>query len=186
MHGLINRSIEDLVRGGFGDDVWERIKARAGVEVEVFVSDQQYPEQMTFDLVAAASEELGLPPEGVLEAFGRHWVLKTAREGYSDLLEAAGKTLPEFLRSLPDFHSRVLLILPDLVPPDFEVHFQGDQLVELHYISKRPGLTALARGMILGLGEMFSTPIDVELVQSRDTGAPHDVFRIAWTAKAAA
>ena len=92
MYGMVNKAIEDLVCSSFGADKWEQIKAKAGVEEEMFLSQEGYPDSMTYGLVRAASEVLGLPAEKILHAFGRHWILKTAREGYGDLLAASGRT----------------------------------------------------------------------------------------------
>ena len=58
--------------------------------MDVFVSNEGYPDGMTYDLVGAASSVLALPAPEVLEAFGRHWVIHTAQEGYGDLMAAGG------------------------------------------------------------------------------------------------
>lgn len=122
MYGMVNKAIEDLVCTSFGADKWEQIKAKAGVEEEMFLSHEGYPDSMTYGLVGAASEVLGLPAEKILHAFGRHWILKTAREGYGDLLAASGRTLPDFLAGLPNFHSRIKLMFPNLKPPPLQHH----------------------------------------------------------------
>jgi len=38
MSGLVDRAIEIMIRSQHGDDTWERIRGRAGVEVEMFVT----------------------------------------------------------------------------------------------------------------------------------------------------
>jgi hypothetical protein len=78
MYGLVNKAIEELVVTHFGEDQWELIKKKASVDVEVFVSNEAYPDEMTYDLVSAASEVLGKSASAILVAFGEHWVLKTA------------------------------------------------------------------------------------------------------------
>ena len=62
MYGLINKAVRGLVLEQFGDDVWARIRGRAGVEEEDFLSMTSYDDAVTYDLVAAASAELGHPP----------------------------------------------------------------------------------------------------------------------------
>ena len=33
MYGLVNRAVEDLVCTNFGEETWEKIKEKAGVDV---------------------------------------------------------------------------------------------------------------------------------------------------------
>ena len=58
MYGLVNKAVEGMVCTAHGEATWLRIKAAAGVNVEGFVSNQPYPDDMTYRLVAAASEVL--------------------------------------------------------------------------------------------------------------------------------
>ena len=109
-----------------GESVWEQVKAKAGVDVDVFMSNESYSDDITYNLVGAAGEVLKVPVEQILIGFGEHWVLHTASEGYGGLMKAAGKTVTEFLRNLPDFHLRVTLIFPKLQPP----HFQCSEITE--------------------------------------------------------
>ena len=69
MYGLVNKAIEDLVVSNFGEDKWEAIKAKAGVDVEVFVSNEAYPDDITYNLVGAASEENPTSVSGKVEQF---------------------------------------------------------------------------------------------------------------------
>lgn len=94
MYGMVNKSVQDMVRRNHGEPTWQLIRERAGLEVEVFLSHMSYPDEITYRLVAAASEVLRLPATEILEAFGEHWVLHTAQEGYGPLMRAAGRSLP--------------------------------------------------------------------------------------------
>ena len=152
MYGLVNRAVEGLVLSKFGEEAWKDIKAKAGVEVEEFVSMQQYPDAITYDMVGAASEVLGLEPAQVLHAFGVHWVLETAAKSYGPLMEAAGATLPEFLGSLDQLHSRVAVTFPQLRPPSFRVSDAEGSRLRLHYYSEREGLAPFVVGLLDGLG----------------------------------
>ncbi|HOW61265.1 MAG TPA: heme NO-binding domain-containing protein [Candidatus Contendobacter sp.] len=186
MYGMVNKALEGMVVDQFGEEAWERIKAEAGADIDVFISNQGYPDAITYNLVAAASTVLNRPATELLEAFGVHWVVKTAREGYGELMEANGRTLREFLLNLPNFHARVSLIFPHLQPPRFVCTDVTDQSLRLHYYSHRAGLTPLVQGLLRGLGQMFSTPIHIEQEAERAAGAEHDIFRVSWERAAAA
>lgn len=186
MYGMVNKAVEDMVVMHHGEAVWEQIKAKAAVDVEVFMSNEAYPDEITYNLVAAASELLKTPAEQILHGFGEHWVLHTAQEGYGGLMKAAGKTLPEFLKNLPNFHSRVSMIFPRLQPPRFQCAEITDRSLKLHYFSHRQGLAPFVVGLMSGLGKMFNTPVTVRLVEARAEGADHDVFDVTWTPHSAA
>lgn len=181
MYGMVNKAIEDLVVTNFGSEQWEAIKSKAGVDVDVFLSNESYPDKMTYDLVGAASEVLGIAASGILIAFGEHWVLNTARQGYGSMLEANGRTLPEFLINLPSFHTRVAMIFPDLQPPRFNCTDVLENSLVLHYYSHRPGLTDFVVGLLQGLGKMFNTPTEIQITERKSDGADHDVFLVGWT-----
>jgi hypothetical protein len=186
VYGLVNRAVEELVRDRHGDAMWQAVKQHAGVQQEMFVAHDSYPDDMTYRLVAAASTLSGEAPNEILEAFGRHWVTHTARHGYADMMRAAGATLRDFLRNLPDFHTRVALLLPALDPPQFAVTDLTERSLLLHYRTHRPGLAPFVVGLLHGLGEMYATPVHVVHVAQRDAGADHDAFQVEWDDPSAA
>jgi len=125
-------------------------------------------------------EEMNMPVEKVLEAFGEWWILKTGKEKYGGLMEAGGSNLRDFLINLPIFHNRVMLIYPKLTPPEFKTSHIEANSIHIHYFSKRHGLQEFVRGLLSGLGKMYNTPVEVELIQSRDEGSNHEVFKVSW------
>lgn len=180
MYGLVNRAIQDLVTKRFSPETWEKIKRLAGVETEIFISNEGYPDEITYRLVGAAVEVLGLSQEEVLIAFGEHWVLETAAKSYGPMLRAGGDTLKDFLCNLPNFHTRVAMIYPHLEPPRFECSEVTNHGLLLHYYTHRPGLTAFVTGLLRGLGRYFDCPCESEVIARKDAGADHDIFRVRW------
>ena len=182
MYGLINKAVEGLVRSKFGDATWDRIRTRAGLPDEPFISMEQYDDKTTYDLVGAASAELGAPAEAILEEFGVYWVKYTGEAGYGELMKGAGKTLPEFLKNLDQMHTRIKLSFPHLAPPSFRVSDETASSLKLHYYSKRPGLAPLVVGLLRGLGDRFD--VDVTTRFHRVQGEqPHVLFDVAWVAR---
>ncbi len=180
MYGMVNRAIEDLVTEQLGPEAWERVCARAGIETPVFVSSEPYPDELTFSLVGAAAAELGVPVDVILRRFGVHWILRTAAEGYGELMDAGGRTLGEFLDNLPAFHARIVLAFPDLKPPEFTVTERGENRLRLRYESHREGLQPFVEGLLEGLGRRFGVDVSTEHAVRRGDGASHDEFVIAW------
>jgi hypothetical protein len=180
VYGMVNRALEDMIIERFGPSAWEKVKEESDVDVEVFVSNSGYPDEMTNKLVEAASRILEMPADEILRAFGRYWVLQTARDGYGELLNGGGRDLPEFLRNLPTFHARVSLIFPHLRPPRFSCFDVTESSLCLRYYSDRPGLAPFVIGLLNGLGEMFHTPVRVCQEGSKYAGLDHDTFQVEW------
>jgi hypothetical protein len=180
MYGMVNRALEELITGEFGADSWESVKTAAGVEVDIFISGDGYPDEVTYSLVAAATRILGISAPELLRKFGVHWVTITARAHYADLLAAGGTSLPEFLVNLPQFHQRIGLLFPNLDPPEFRCSGVAEDSLRLHYFSQRKGLTHFVEGLILGLGVYFQAPVRVSIVAEKSAGADHDEFLISW------
>jgi hypothetical protein len=173
MYGLVNQAVQGMVVAGFGEDAWERIKSEAGVDIDAFVSMESYDDSITYSLVEAGSTILNLPPEAILRAFGEYWVLETAAEGYPELMQAAGSTLPEFIGNLDQLHSRVMMTFPELCPPSFNCKEIDPGELRVAYMSERVGLEPMVIGLLEGLGKHFKTPVEVTMVgAATEPGTP--------------
>jgi hypothetical protein len=180
MYGIINKSIEDLVKTNFGEEKWSLILERSGIDVDFFISNEPYDDEMTYQLAGAIGEEMNMTLGEVLTAFGEWWVLNTTKEKYSGMLESGGNSLREFLVNLPIFHNRVMLVYPKLTPPEFKTSHIEERSIHIHYYSKRQGLKEFVRGLLQGLGKMYQTPVEIELIESRDEGSDHEIYKVNW------
>lgn len=180
MYGIVNQAIEDLVKANYGDEKWEKVKERSGVDADFFFSNEPYDDDITYKLAGAISEEMNIDIDKVLQVFGEWWILKTGKEKYGGLMEAGGNNLKEFLNNLPIFHNRIMLIYPKLTPPEFKVSNREENSIHIHYYSMREGLLEFVRGLLSGLGKMYNTPVQVELLESRGAGNDHEVFKVSW------
>ena len=176
MYGLVNRAIEGLVLEKFGQDAWRRICKRAQLGQPNFVAMEAYDDAITYGLVAAASAELGMKPEAILEAFGEYWTQYTIEEGYGNLLSMMGNTLEEFLENLDSMHARVGGTMPQLVPPSFEREPQPDGSSILHYRSDREGLAPMVLGLLKGLAKRFGVRLEVRQLEPAAPG--HERFLV--------
>ena len=176
MYGLVNTAIADLARTVGGEQAWQAICAHAQVPPVAFVGMTDYPDEVTYRLVDGASAVLGLTPQQVLTAFGRHWVRYTAQEGWGPLLQAAGESLPEVLDHLDALHARVRLLMPQLRPPSFRCVQLTPTTLRLEYWSDRPGLAPMVIGLVEGLAELLGGTATAVHVQSAAEGHEHDTF----------
>jgi len=180
MYGIVNKAIESLVIENFGEAKWKIIKETSGIDVDFFMSNEPYDDDITYKLAGAVSKEMNITVSDVLITFGEYWVLKTGKEKYGNLMEAGGSNLKDFLKNLPSFHNRVMLFYPKLTPPEFKVTHIEERSLHVHYFSKREGLKEFVRGLLQGLGKLYNTPVQIELIEDRDAGADHEVFKVSW------
>jgi len=178
MYGLVNQAIQGLVVDNFGDDNWKAIKQKANVTEDSFLSNEIYDDSITFNLAVSASEVLDIPLADVLKTFGKYWIIKVGNEKYGPLMKSGGDNFIDFIVNLPNFHSRVMLIYSDIKPPEFIVEKVTDSQLKLHYYSTRQGLTDFMFGLIQGLGELYQTAIEINLIADRRNGDEHDIFEI--------
>lgn len=186
MYGMVNKAVEDMVCLHFGERTWQHVKSQAGVHDELFITNEQYDDAVTYNLVGAASDVLAMDASRVLRAFGEHWVLKTAQESYGVLMDGGGETMREFLLNLPNFHTRVALLFPNLCPPRFACSNVTAHSLWLHYHSSRQGLAPFVEGLLAGLAKRFAEAPEVQHVQRRADGADHDIFALQWPSLAPA
>ncbi len=180
MYGIVNKAIQDLVVTNFGEPLWERVKEKSGVDIDYFLSNEPYDDDITYRLAQAVSVETKMSLPDVFVAFGEWWVLKTTKEKYGTLLQAGGANLRKFLVNLPAFHNRIMLMYPKLTPPEFKVSNLEENSVHLHYYSKREGLQEFVQGLLQGLGKLYEAPAEVVLLQSRNDGNTHEIFKVNW------
>jgi len=80
MYGIVNKAIQDLVTDNYGEDKWEAVKEKSGVDIDYFLSNEPYDDDITYKLAGAAADVLGISVGQVLNAFGEWWVIKTGKE----------------------------------------------------------------------------------------------------------
>lgn len=186
MYGLVNRALQQLVCARCGDAVWQEIRAHAGVQEEVFMRMDSYPDEVTHRLVAAASEVLETPAADLLKEFGRYWMKYTMVEGYGALLSDLGPTLHDALAALDGMHARVSLLYPALKPPMFRLTDVSGDAMSLHYHSERVGFAPMIVGLVEGLGERYGVAVEVRHVVAKGEHSDHDRFDIRVLGPAAA
>lgn len=180
MYGIVNKAVEELVTEKFGSDAWTKVREKSGIEVDFFISNEPYDDDITYKLATAASEVLTVPMPDIMHALGEFWILQVGKKKYGGLMEAGGRSFREFIINLPQFHSRIMLLYPKLTPPEFRISNLSEQSVDLHYFSHRKGLKDFVSGLLRGLAKMYSTDARIELVADRGKGYDHEVFRITW------
>lgn len=177
---MVNKAIEGMVIEKCGKMTWQKILMAAGMEDEIFISNQAYPDELTYNLVASASKTMGEPVEKVLEDFGNYWVMGVARIEYADLMTRHGLGFGEFLDHLPNFHSRLEMIFPNFKPPTFRVRERASHSLKLQYATHREGLSQFVVGILYGLGEFYHTKVTISRTCRREDNGEYDEYLVEW------
>ncbi len=177
MYGMVNEALEQLVVETFGEPVWQKVKRRAGVSDPAFIRMKEYPDQMTYALAGALSQEVGVPLSQLLHAFGVYWVGYAKKGPWGKIMLASGANTYELLSALDAMHARIAISFPELRPPSFKTARHGDAM-RVEYHSHRPALAPFVIGLMEGIGNLFGERVAVVHEHARDAGAPHDVFLV--------
>ena len=179
MNGLVNKAIEDIALEEGGQEIWDAIRRKAGVDVDTFMAMDTYPDDVTYGLVKAASDVLDISVSDLLRKFGNHWVLFTGKAGYGPLIDMTGDSLPEVLENLNLLHQRVASRIPNIQTPTFHCTEPRPGELVLEYHSSRDGLAPMVEGLIEGLGERFDTQVVIRHTGHR-AELGHDVFEVSY------
>ena len=182
MYGMINKAIRTLVIREAGEEVWEQVLVTSGIDEDVYEDLDAYDDGITFTLVGAVSETLGVPPGDVLEMFGVYWATDVAPKGYGDYFNAFGNDFKSFVSGLDEMHVRISQMLPSLQPPSFDIEELGENHFKIHYKSPREGLAPLAIGTLKGIAQHFGGEADIKQLEYKGTD-DHDVFEVRFSEK---
>lgn len=178
MYGMVNEGVRTFVIEKFGKDAWEAIRLDAGIDTSQFDRMHTYDDAITYGLVAAVARHTDTPESEVLSVFGEYWVGYAGNSGLGNLLTLAGRNFVERVQNLDDMHDRMMVAMPGLKPPSFEIEELGQNVFELSYYSPRPGLTPMVIGLLHGLAAQTGEKISVELTCARKSQSAPDLFRI--------
>ncbi len=161
MKGIIFNVAEKAVVELLGAEAWEDLLDDAGVDGD-YTALGTYPDDELVALVVAAAERTGHDPADVQRLVGRHALahLVASLDGFID----RDAHVFDFLSSIHTIiHVEVKKLDPNSKPPDIEPNRISDDELQLTYRSER-GLSPLAEGLILGAGDLYETPVSVDVL----------------------
>lgn len=179
MYGLIHQAIKDLVCTERGEAGWQAVCAAAEVTHSEFDPLEPYDDAVSYRLVAAAAQYLGLPTNEVLRRFGDHWITFTAEYGYGEIMKMFGHDMRSCLRNLNRMHGHMGALMTQLNPPRFNIIENSEQHITVHYFSTREGLGPMVVGLLEGLARKFDEQVTIEHV-FKGTRSDHDEFEVVF------
>ncbi|XP_063155748.1 guanylate cyclase soluble subunit beta-2-like [Candoia aspera] len=185
LYGFINSCLKSLLIEKFGEETWEKLKIKAGVE-DTFMTYTVYDDALTVKLIQEACRMLKVPEEAVLKLFGKYFFNFCKTSGYDKMLRTLGGNLMEFIENLDSLHSYLALSYQEMNAPSFRVE-RRDGVMLLHYYSDRKGLCHIVPGIIEAVArDFFDCEVSLEIleqnVEEERTGKKeHVVFFILQT-----
>lgn len=181
MYGFVNYALEQLVLRNFGEEVWENIKRAADLNMEGhFLVRCLYDDSVSYDLVGAASQVLGIPASQILELFGEKFFDFCQESGYDKILQVLGGTTKDFLQNLDALHDHLATIYPGMRAPSFRCsEREEDGATILHYYSDRPGLEYIVIGIVKAVArQVHNSEVDMEIIKTKGDLCDHVQFAI--------
>ncbi len=179
MYGIVNRAIKNYVVAHYGAEKWNAVLNETGLNIDFNANDQPYNDGAVVTIANTLATLTGEPADRVLAAFGQS-VIESTREQRSSFMDNRGNNLKEYLINLPDFHNRIMLIYPELTPPEFQVTNIEHNSVDLHYISPTKGVRGFVKGYVQGLINLFNEKVKVEPLPLANGLSQREVFKISW------
>lgn len=177
MKGVIFNVVEDAVVAGRGDDAWDAVLERSGLDGS-WTAIGDYDDAELLALVEATAGMLGLDADELTRRLGHDALLGLA-ERYPAFLAPHAETIP-FLLTLNDvIHPEVRKLHPTARPPRFAFERTGERELVVVYESHRT-LCRLADGMIRGAATRYGEVAQVVHEACTRDGAPHCRLRCTF------
>ncbi|MGZ6828005.1 MAG: heme NO-binding domain-containing protein [Mycobacteriales bacterium] len=182
MHGSILMALRRYVVKSYDEATWEALLAEVGTPGRLFTSLGDYPDGDVMALVGAACAATGQDADAVLSGFGRFLAADLVAT-YPFLVDRSWTAFDLIEKTEGTIHTVVRARQVGARPPMLVATRRGPEHVSVRYDSSRR-LCALARGIILGVGDHYGTPLQVNETTCSRKGAPACQIEVlpAWSA----
>ncbi|KAL1110601.1 hypothetical protein AAG570_008129 [Ranatra chinensis] len=186
MYGLLLENLAGYIKKKYGEDKWEEIRRRAGVEQPSFSVHQVYSECLIPKLATNAMQVLGITEREFFEQMGVHFVGFVGQYGYDRVLSVLGRHMRDFLNGLDNLHEYLKFSYPRMRAPSFICENETRNGLTLHYRSKRQGFVYYTMGQIKEVARHFyHKDMTIELIREEmlmDT--VHVTFQLSFDNRA--
>ena len=160
VNGVFHRGLKRFVVDEYGREVWDAVRADAGVEPQVYLPVDARPDREFISLVEALPAHVDESPFDLLESFGER-LASSLLETYGDRVVDDDWGAMELLASVEsDVHAPLRRHNEALDPPKLACVREGPDRVRVVYESSRR-LCPVAVGLVRGVGEAFGEALSV-------------------------
>jgi Haem-NO-binding len=168
MKGIIFNLAEEVLTQAHGNEVWDSILERAGVD-GAYTSLGSYPDEELIAVVRAASEITGIEEATVVRQLGEG-AMPLLAQRYPLFFAPHASTRAFVLTVNEIIHPEVRKLYPGAAAPEFDFDTSDADVLVLGYRSSRR-LCALAEGFIAGAASHYGEVADTEQARCMNDGA---------------
>ncbi|GMR39088.1 hypothetical protein PMAYCL1PPCAC_09283, partial [Pristionchus mayeri] len=128
----------------FGKESLETILSKAGLSATDGIDSMKaYDDARTVEIIEICMEVTGWSQRDLLVAFGEYFITWALQSGYENVLRGMAHNLHDFLNNLNVMHDFInqCSFRSEMRVPIFACIREGDQKLQLHYVSGRNGLS---------------------------------------------
>jgi hypothetical protein len=120
MYGWVNGCLRGMLLSRYGEDIWNQIAIKAGVDTCPDWGDTAYStDQVFFSITKAAVEVVGISESKVLEMYGIFFLEYVRDKGYEKLLLCLGNDIVDWVSSVNQLHAHLQAGgMSQMIPPD--------------------------------------------------------------------
>ncbi|MEP3346437.1 MAG: heme NO-binding domain-containing protein [Litoreibacter sp.] len=166
MYGLIHRALQCFAQDTYGEDLWSKVVAEAGLECDAYEAMLTYPDDHLDKVLGALSIQVDKDTAQISEEIGSYLVTHSRMEPVRRLLRFGGTTYEEFVLSLEDLHDRVKLALPDLDLPRLEVDAHSKVSFRVAVNFSRTGFGSVLLGILRAMADDYGALVLLDLGSS--------------------
>lgn len=179
MYGIVYKALKQFVIETHNEHLWDFISADSPVTFNAELMEQPYNDDATHYLASRMAACTNIPIAEVLYSFGRH-IIKVTQQQFPGIMAERGATLKDYLVNLPNYHNRIMLIFPELTPPEFKVSAITDDSLLFHYYTSTPGMKEFMRGYLTELAAVFNNKCTIQHLFTGNDERIEDVFKISF------
>jgi hypothetical protein len=158
MHGVFHKGFKDFVVAEYGDEAWRSARETSGVERQVYLPVNSYPDQEFISLIDGLADTVDDSAFAFLESFGE-FLADRLLDTYGRLLDDDWDAVDVVANAETGVHERLRALDGDLSPPSLECDRDGDVVTVVYGSPRR--LCPIAKGLVRGVGEGVGPELDV-------------------------
>jgi hypothetical protein len=144
-----------------GHEAWDEVARRCRLNDQHLITAEYFDDAVTFDVIAALADRMGVDVDAALEAFGRHWISYAGASAFARVMTMAGGDIETFIENLDRMHASIKSTMPLARMPHFALVESTPERLEVLYDSERTGLGPFVRGILAAVAERFGERMEI-------------------------
>ena len=155
MYGMIHKAARQMAIERLGRDVWDDVARSCALGDQHLITAEYFDDAVTFAVIGALADRMGVDVDAALETFGRHWIAYAGASAFARVMTMAGGDVETFIENLDRMHASIKSTMPLARMPHFTLVESTPKGLTVLYDSERSGLAPFVRGILAAVAERF-------------------------------